>query len=287
DLAGWRAVFAVNVPLGAAVFFTGYRYLPRIIPAGPRPAFDLPGMVLFALSLTSLLVVLMTPQWWPLLAITVAAMVLFVRRELRHGEPFLDLRAAGTNVALSLTFLRTLLVSVAFYAFIYGYPQWVQHTRGLSPAASGLILLPAFLAAIAASAVTGSSPVVRKKLIVAMIVLCAPTPLLLTLGDTGPVWVLVIPCVFMGAGQAIAHLANQTALQHQADPARMGSSAGLLRTFTHLGAVLSATVNAALFAGGAVTSALHGLAWFMGGTVVATLVVVITDRSLARLGRRP
>ncbi|WP_372343472.1 hypothetical protein [Streptomyces sp. KL116D] len=65
-----------------------------------------------------------------------------------------------------------------------------------------------------------------------------------------PGWLLVLVGVAFGIPQGLNGLANQNALHAQADPARM-ASAGLLRTFTYLGALLAAAANAAFFQDGA------------------------------------
>ena len=281
---GWRWIFAVNVPLALAALVLGALHLPRTLPPGPRPSFDVPGVALFAVTLTSLLLVLMTPAWWPLLAVTAAAGALFVRREVRHPEPFLDLRALRTGLALPATFARTLLTSTVAYTFLFGYTQWVQETRGLSPTGTGLVVLPTFVVAIAVSAATGRSPRIRGKLVVGATALVAACVLLLALGGTSPIWLLVLLAVLVGVPQGLLNLANQTALYHQSDPARTGSSAGLMRTFFYLGAMVSAAVIGVFFADGPGTPGLHGLAWFGAGVACLLLVLVVADRSLRRIG---
>lgn len=56
-------------------------------------------------------------------------------------------------------------------------------------------------------------------------------------------WVLVLPVAGFGLPQGLNGLANQNALYAQAEPARMGASAGLLRTFMYLGALLSSAAT--------------------------------------------
>ena len=58
----------------------------------------------------------------------------------------------------------------------------------------------------------------------------------------------------IGVPQGLISLANQNALYHQADPARIGASAGLLRTFIYLGAIVASAANAAAFRHGADTA---------------------------------
>ena len=80
--------------------------------------------------------------------------------------------------------------------------------------------------------------------------------------------------VLAGLPQGLNGLANQTALYQQADPARIGSSAGLLRTCVYVGALISAAANAHFFQYGATTSGLHEMAIFL--LVVSGLLVLVT-----------
>jgi MFS family permease len=283
-LGGWRTIFLVNVPLSVACLVLGALRLPRT-PVEAGSGFDIPGIALFAAMLTSLLLFLMSPTQWYLLVPTVAAAVGFAVRELRVTEPFLDLRLLGGNLPLLATYGRTLLSFVVTYAFVYGYTQWLEQGRGLSASVTGLVLLPMFLAGIIVSSTTGRRKEVRGKLIVGGIVQIVACAMLLLLHAGSAFWLLIVLSVVVGVPQGLTNLANQNALYHQADPARMGSSAGLQRTFMYLGAIIAAAANGAFLSHGADTPGLHHLAVFMLVVAVLFLLVSLADRSLGRIGR--
>jgi MFS family permease len=145
-VGGWESTFAVNIPLAVACLILGRRRLPRTEPV-ERPAgrFDLGGIALFVGMLTGFMVFLMSPavrHLWLLLVMAGCA-ALFVRRELRVTDPFLDLRVFGGNAPLIATYARTWLAQTIAYAYLYGFTQWLEAGRGLGPSAAGLILLPA------------------------------------------------------------------------------------------------------------------------------------------------
>lgn len=161
-VGGWRATFALNVPLAVAAVLLGLLRLPRAKPeAKPTARFtarptaqstaqstggstprgslaarlDLPGMGLFAAMLVSLLLFLMNPHLrdWYLLALAAAAGAAFAVRELRAATPFIDLRVLGGNVPLLATYGRTLVAYVVSYSFLYGFTQWTEEGFGLTP----------------------------------------------------------------------------------------------------------------------------------------------------------
>ncbi|WP_079138495.1 MFS transporter [Actinacidiphila rubida] len=293
-LGGWRATLAVNIPLAAAGLVLGATRLPRTAPPppaasadGPRRAarLDLPGMVLFAVPLVSLLLFLMNPDaghaW--LLAPVAAVGGAFVWRELRAPEPFIDVRVLGGNRPLLTTYARALLAYVVSYAFLYGYTQWMEEGRGLSASQAGLAQLPLFATAIVVSSVTGRRRGLRAKFLVGaggQVVACA---LLLILHSGTSVWLLAGVAVVFGVPQGLNSLALQNAVFHQADPERMGSSAGLLRTFGYLGAIVASAASGVVFGQRADTVGLHHLAWFLLAVAVLYLAVTVADRSLGRL----
>ncbi|MEV4812571.1 MFS transporter [Micromonospora avicenniae] len=285
-LGGWHTIFAVNIPLSAACLILGALRMPRTAPTTPGGGLDLPGMTLFAGLLSAVLLLLMNPRagyLW-LLPVAVAAGAGLVVRELRTADPFLDLRVLGGNLPLIATYARNLLTFTVSYAWLYGYTQWLEQGRGLSASTAGLILLPLFLTAIAVSALTGRRRGVRGKLLFGAGTQLAACGLLLAVSPSSGTWLLVTVAVLAGVPQGLLGLANQNALYHQADPARIGSSAGLLRTFTYLGAMVAAAASAATFGPGADTAGLHELALVMLASAVLLLLVVLVDRSLRRIG---
>ncbi|WP_214414121.1 isochorismatase family protein [Sphaerisporangium fuscum] len=289
---GWRLIFGVNVPLSAACLVLGALYLPRrraLTRSAPGRAegVDVPGMALFAGTLTPFMLFLMAPaaDHAHLLAITVVAAACFAVWELRAARPFLDLRVLRGNPALLATYVRQLLAYTTGYAFLYGFTQWLEEGRSLSPSAAGLLLLPMSGAAVAVTALTGRRAEVRGKLVTGAVVQVAGCAALLAAAPSSPVWLLALVGVLAGVPQGLNGLANQNALYAQADPARMGSSAGLLRTFTYLGAVLAPAADAAFFREGATTGGLHRLSLLLLAVAVPLLAVTLADRSLRRVGR--
>jgi len=286
---GWRTIFGVNIPLALACLVLGARRLPSTPGAG-RPAgarLDFGGIALFAGMLTTLLLFLMDPQpgrWWLVLPAVAAGAGLGVL-ELRLADPFLDLRVFGGNVPLLLTYARSTLTAVVSYSFLYGFTQWLEAGRGLSAAHAGLILLPMFLTAIAVSSSTGRRPEIRGKLLVGSAVQVVACGTLLVLHPGSAIWLLAGLTLLLGVPQGLNNLANQNAVYHQADPARIGAAAGLLRTFLYLGAIVSSVADGAVFKHGADTPGLHRLGVFLLVVSALLLAVTLADRSLRAVGR--
>jgi MFS family permease len=243
-LAGWRATLAVNIPLGLAALVLGTPRLPTTKRTGtPRPP-----------SAKS------------------------VDEPGRRTN--LDPRLLTRNRPLLLTYGRAVLAYLVSYAFLYGYTQWLEDGRGLSPSTAGLLQLPLFGTGILVSVITGRRNGFRGKLAVAGAGQLAVCVLLIFLGPTSPLGLLVLIALIFGIPQGLNSLALQNCVYHQSDPAHTGASAGLLRTFSYLGAILASTIQGAFYRHGAGTAGLHHLATFMLVTSVLLLVLTLADPAL-------
>ena len=290
---GWRATFAVNIPLGVASLLLGALFFPRHTAIesarheGPR--IDSVGIVLFAVSLLSLLVFLQNIRiellWMPALA--VAAGAAFVWWERRADDPFIDVRVLTGSVPLLLTFMRSLLTATVSYTFVYGFTQWLEDGRGLSATATGLVLLPVFATGVVFALAFGRRPEVVWKLLLGSAAQVVAGILVLFMTDASPLWFLVLTMLVLGVPQGLNNLAIQNSLYHQAEPARIASSAGLSRTFFYLGAIVSSVVYGNVYGARASTAGLHVLGWFVVAVAAVFLVITVFDRSLARVGREP
>ncbi|MFG2374165.1 MFS transporter [Streptomyces sp. NPDC048504] len=288
-VGGWRAIFTVNVPLSIACLVLGALRLPKTSKdkdtAGTRRDVDPPGMLLFAVMLVSLMMFLTAPKLseWYLPVLSAAAAAAFAQRELRVPEPFVDLRVLGGNLPLVTTYVRQFLGYTTSYAFLYGYTQWLEEGRGLRASAAGLILLPLSATALGVSTLTGRREAIRVKLLVGSAIQIVGCAALFLVGSDSPVWALLAVGAVLGIPQGLLGLAGQNALYRQAEPARIASAAGLLRTFMYLGALAASAATAAFFPHRADTPGLHDLALFMAIGSALLLAITLPDRSLRTL----
>jgi len=147
---GWRAVFLVNVPIGAGALLAAHRFLPA--DATRESRLDLKGVALLSVSVLLLIVPLTLgraagwPSWaWACLAVSLPAGAAFIVTEgrvaRRGGSPLLNTRI------LTIPMIRWGLVTMAiatstYYTLMFTLAQYLQAGLGRSPAESGLTLVP-------------------------------------------------------------------------------------------------------------------------------------------------
>ncbi|MEW1955586.1 MFS transporter [Terrabacter sp. NPDC080008] len=253
-IGGWRATFAVNIPLSLACLVLGSLFLPR----GPGSAVGAKH----------------DPERMASRGRTARGVmgVLGVLGVMRGNRP------------LVLTYVRMLLTAVVSYSVLYGFTQWLEEGRGLEPSQAGLLLLPMFATAIVVSTLTGRHAAVRGKLVVGGVLQVVAAVLMLLLGGQSAIWLLVVIVLLLGVPQGLLNLANQNAVYHQAHRERLGASAGLLRTFMYLGAIIASGATGHFLGASADSAGLHEIAVFAALAAALMLVVTLVDRSLGAIG---
>ena len=103
---GWRAVFFVNLPIGAAILLLARRYLPAPTAAQQRSqTLDPLGVILLGAAVVSILLPFIEQRTWhgplrlalfPLAAVLLIAWVLHERRYARTREPLVSLELSGS-----------------------------------------------------------------------------------------------------------------------------------------------------------------------------------------------
>ncbi|MFG1815451.1 MFS transporter [Kribbella sp. NPDC049174] len=153
DIAGmsWRPIFLVNVPIGLVVLLVAVRIVPNTRSDHPV-GIDLPGTVLFAATLTALLIPLTEghslgwPWWtWAMigLAVVMGAITIVVERraEQRGQIPLLPpslLKLPSMSRGLVMVFA----FSIGFGAFMFVFALTVQDGLHQDALHGGLAILP-------------------------------------------------------------------------------------------------------------------------------------------------
>ncbi|GAU67211.1 putative major facilitator superfamily transporter [Streptomyces sp. NBRC 110611] len=285
--AGWRAVFAINVPLALLALAGALAWLPadrgaRGERTGTPGSLDPLGIGLFAGALTCAMFFLLRLEdpRWPLLAPAGVLTAALVWWQLRHPAPFLDLRMLARNGALVRTYLRQGLTYLVIYCVLYGFSQWLEEAHGYSPFHAGLVMLPMSGAAALCSIAGARTRGIRAPLTAAAACLTAGSAVFLLLRGDSPLPVLLCAGALVGIPQGLAATGNQAAVYAQAPADGVGAAAGLQRTAQYLGAIVASSLIGLLYGQRASDPGLHQIAVIGVVLGVLLLALTLTDRTL-------
>lgn len=290
-LFGWRALFAVNIPLAlASIVFTLIGVAKDApIERGDRGrllvALDLPGIALFAGMTTGLLVFLSgltAPRWWLAGVVVLLGAALF-GWERRAVSPLIDVRMLGRNRPLQRSYLRQTLVGLGTYSALYGASQWMEQSAGYSASAVGVILLPLSALSIVLARFISGRGWVRVPLGLAGVALILTSVVMLLITSASGVPILIGMSLLFGCANGFGGFANQATLYVQAPAEDIAVASGLYRTANYIGAIFSSSLIDIAFGSAANDRGLHTLAWVVLGLGCAIVVLVGLDRRIPRV----
>jgi EmrB/QacA subfamily drug resistance transporter len=260
---GWRPVFLINVPIGAALLFAGRRVLPTDR-GEPGRGLDLPGLVVLSLAVLGLVVPLVFgheehwPLWgWLSLAGAAVLLVIFVTVERRATSPLIParvLRSPGMVAAVVAIFA----LMTSYGGFLFTLALHLQSGLGFSPLRAGLTFVPGAVFFAIASLNWRRIPAhLHRRMIPTALVVGTASLVLLTLavrgGDAPGVLFYLSQVLFgLGFGSAFSPLLT-LALSHVA-PSDAADASGLLTTVTQLGNVVGVATFGTLYLAQVTTS---------------------------------
>jgi MFS family permease len=254
----WRAIFWINIPIGAAAVVLTQLFVPES-QAGTARRFDPWGQVLVIALLASLTYGVIegpsagwgSPLIVAMFAVAVVAAVALVRVESRRFQPLLEVRFFR-SVPFSGASVIAVLAFGVLGGFLFLNTLYLQDTRGFSALHAGLLTLPMavliFLFAPVSGRLVGSRGP-RLPLVLAGLAIMAASLLLIRLSDGTPVpWLLLVYVVFgLGFGLVNAPISN-AAVSGMPD-SQAGVAASVASASRQAGSALGVAITGSLVAG--------------------------------------
>lgn len=246
----WGSVFLVNVPVLAALLVVG----PLLLPESRDPSPGRLDLVSVGLSLTTMLPVvyaIKTLATGEVSVTSVGAAVLgvasgitFVRRQLTHRDPLMDLRLFRSRV-VSAAISANLLSIAALTGLLLITSQYLQLVLDVSPLDAGLLLVPGLVASVLAglAAVPLAKVVPVRWLVVTGLLLGVAGYVVATrLGPDSDVAVVVLAFGLVAAGAGLSETLTNDAILTAAPPERAGQASAVSETAYELGTGLGVAV---------------------------------------------
>lgn len=271
---GWRTLFLIHVPLGAAALLLSYRFLPadEEEARGERPSFDLAGTALLALTLGAYALG-MTIGRGDVGAANVALLggaalgaATFVRVESRTASPLVRFDTLTDGPLVASLGASALVATVMMATLVVG-PFYLTRTLALRSALVGGAMSVGPLVAAAMGVPAGRLSDrfgARRVTIGGLGLMTVGAALLCALPTVLGVVAYVGSIAIVTAGYALFQTANNTSVMSDVPNDRRGVVAGMLALSRNLGLVTGASVMGGLFA---VSSGARGVATGTPGSV--------------------
>jgi EmrB/QacA subfamily drug resistance transporter len=260
---GWRWIFFVNIPIGAAALLLAARLIPKGVGGGQRGHMDLGGVALLGSGVLAVMLPLvltesggLTRLWWlfPAGALLLTAFVLWERRVLSRGhEPLLNIHLLRGTSGYASGAALGLAYFVGFSGIWLVFALYFQNGLGYTPLQSGLAVTP-FAIGSAASAVVGGRLVERfgRLLTVTGLSLVvgglAVTAVVLRFAPAGAAgWAVAAPLLLAGIGGGWVISPNTTLTLRCVPVSMAGSAGGALQTGQRIGSAIGTAALAGVF----------------------------------------
>lgn len=257
ELASWRWVFLVNVPIGLLLLFGAPRVLPES--RGARRRLDPAGAITGTLALTSLVygVIRAGTHGWgdtrsaTALGASALVLMLFVLIETWVAEPTLPLHLLRDRTRLGAYLVAGLLFACLYPSFFL-LSRTLQDVQRQDPIEAGLRFLPIGIGVLVFAIVTRRlmTSVGPRGLVVGGTAATAIAASLLLLIEPNSAYAtLLFPClVGLGAGVGTTFVANSALAMVGVDEADAGIGSGLLSTFQAVGGTVGIAALASVAA---------------------------------------
>lgn len=281
ETLGWRAIFLVNVPIGAVATLLVLRVLPRD-PArvrGERP--DLLGALLVTIGLAGLVFAIVEPSGarWVAASLAVVLLAGFGVRQARAAAPLVPPRVLGSR-SVSLGNLAQVLTVAAMMGFQFATALFLQQVLGYSPAATGVAMTPVAVI-IGIVALQGAGPLIfqftaRRVLLAGLGLLLAGFAVLVGAPmtdqhSTDYLTDLLPALVLLGLGAGLVMPSVTTVVMADADADTAGLTSGLANTGQQVGGAIGIAVLAAVTAADGFRAA-----YLVAGVLVVAAALVVT-----------
>ena len=152
DHYNWHLLFFIVLPIAIADMGFAYAALPNVLTL-TNPRIDMVSIVLSTVGFGGLLYGFSdagTVGWHSAvvlgaLAVSVAALALFLWRQLHLSVPMLEFRVFRVR-PFTLSTVITVLVFMSMFSAMLLLPLYLQNDRGFSPFSSGLLVMPGAIA---------------------------------------------------------------------------------------------------------------------------------------------
>jgi EmrB/QacA subfamily drug resistance transporter len=260
-IAGWRWIFLVNVPLGAAALLLITRVLHVHHMGRREQRIDWWGVTALVIGIVPLLIVLerghdwgwTTPTSLTLFAISALGFILFVFAEASARDDALLPLRMFRNRTVSVATIVNFIMGFGMFGGLAGIPLYLQISRGMSPTQAGLAMLPftfgIMIVAIVATRIIHNTGHYKWIPVTGVFLLLVGIMLLSRIQYDSPLWKVFGAAVIFGGGLGGLMQPLMLAVQNALPPRDNGAGTASVMFFRQIGGSIGTAVFLSLLFG--------------------------------------
>jgi EmrB/QacA subfamily drug resistance transporter len=297
DVAGWRSIFLINLPLAAGAITLALVFVRTVRADKPAPL-DLAGALLAAAALGAVIYALTEgagPGGWTLHALVsmavglvLTAAFLIVEHRLAD-KAMVPLHLFGSAQFAGLS-IFTLLLYAALAAAMLLIPYVLIRFSGYSASLAGAALAPFAILMALISPLTGQlAGKIGSRLLLTIgpVIMAAGLLLLLRIDAHASYWTVVTPAnLVMAAGMSCCAAPLTNAVLSSVNAAHTGAASGLNSALARIGGAIAAAMLGRVLAaeGEALAAGFHTTVWVcIGACLISSLSALALVRREAKV----
>lgn len=253
DHFSWRAAFYVNLPVGILAVLAIYFEFPDLHKKGVDRKIDWAGVATLILCIVPLLLALTwvtnygwsSPRVESLLALAAVMLCAFLYAETKAKEPLIPL-ALFKNPVISTCSLAVFILGMGMFGVIIYLPLFMQGVLGVTATASGNLLTPLMMGAVAGSIVTGQMNArlgtYKPSALVGSVLVAIGMILFARMDGSTTRMEVVVGMVIAGIGMGLLQPVYTVAVQNSAPPEHMGAATASTAFFRSIGSTVGVAV---------------------------------------------
>jgi MFS family permease len=250
---GWQSIFFLSGALGVCLVILVFQGIRAEWREAKGEKIDVTGSIAYVISIALFMYgfsSLPTTIGIILFAVGAVGMAFFIWYELRTPSPVLDLTLFRKNPAFVFSNLAALITYVSTFAVNFLLSLHLQYINGMEPGEAGTVLIAASVMMTIFTLLSGwMSTKFAPRLIATagMALNCAALTMLIFLGDTTPLWYIIMVLGIYGVGIGLFVSPNTNVIMGSVESKVLGVASGTLGTMRTAGMMLSMGVMMILF----------------------------------------
>jgi len=249
----WRSIFLIMVPLGLITLWITINRLKGEWSDAKGEKFDVRGMILYGLGLSSIMYGFSEFPAWTGYAFILAGLIivlLFGWYEFHTEDPLFEMRLLSRSRVFAYSNLAALIHYSATFAIGFMLSLYLQYIKGLQPREAGFILVAQPLIMAVFSPLTGKlSDKIQPRILASagMTVSAFGLFMLTFINKNTSVTVLLLILVLLGMGYALFSSPNTNAIMSSVERKYYGIASGSVGTVRMVGQMFSMGIVMMLF----------------------------------------